>query len=368
MNRQALAQLPGADVIRRDGTAISWFLLGTGAFAAVVGLWIESSAGLLASWDRWMLPGLAVCFGAMVLWDGKRPQDFLRIRLAGITAVNLYFLVGLHLTLFTPGGYSHYLFTRNMIWLPLGYASAFVYLPTRHALITSLGVFASAFLPILTALVIGQPAQWSPSMATEVASPMLAHLTSVVLLLAVSVLRRRADEAERELEAAQAIATTDALTGLANRRGLDRMLTAQIALAQRTGGELSMTLIDVDHFKSINDSCGHAAGDRVLESIARILMAELRGSDTVGRWGGDEFVVISPGTPLKAAAEMAERTRSAVEGTRFGSGSVTLSLGVTQFLAGDDIHALLRRADLALYRAKQRSRNCVETEAGAATG
>jgi diguanylate cyclase (GGDEF)-like protein len=166
--------------------------------------------------------------------------------------------------------------------------------------------------------------------------------------------------AERTSEL-QRVASTDMLTGLYNRRKLDEVLNYEIERVHRYGGELSIALLDIDHFKHINDTYGHPAGDRVLAAIASILRTGARNIDSVGRWGGEEFLVICPQTDLDGAAALAEQLRLRVAGAEFPEvGHKTCSLGVATLARDESVATLLARADAALYRAKQAGRNRVE--------
>lgn len=171
----------------------------------------------------------------------------------------------------------------------------------------------------------------------------------------------------RQMETAELLARTDTLTGLANRRALDETAQIEIQRAQRYGTPLTLILTDLDHFKAINDCHGHDAGDRVLQEFARILAASVRTVDLVGRWGGEEFAILMPGTDLEEARQAAERMRKEVEQAElaFESGSCrfTASFGVAAFDSEmPTLDSLLGRADLALYRAKRHGRNRVEVD------
>ena len=174
----------------------------------------------------------------------------------------------------------------------------------------------------------------------------------------------------RELEEALArnreLAHTDALTQLPNRRRLQAVLTHKLHEAHRYGRPMSLLVFDVDHFKSVNDTLGHTAGDQILVELARLTSACLRASDLCARWGGEEFVVLCPETGYDDALVVAERLRRAVEQRTFlGCELVTVSIGVTAFQSGDDADSLFGRADRALYAAKRNGRNRVEGSADA---
>lgn len=156
----------------------------------------------------------------------------------------------------------------------------------------------------------------------------------------------------------------DALTQLLNRRFLPAILSREIDLSRRSGTSFSLLLIDVDHFKAVNDQQGHAAGDRVLQHLAAVLSNTVRSGDFVFRFGGEEFLVISVETDVTLAVRIAEKIRMAVQGERFmlANGrhlSATISIGVAAYDGHPDYQRLIDRADQALYRAKHYGRNCV---------
>jgi diguanylate cyclase (GGDEF)-like protein len=160
------------------------------------------------------------------------------------------------------------------------------------------------------------------------------------------------------------LSQTDALTLLYNRRYLDDVLPREMERARRYGHPLSVMIVDLDHFKNINDEHGHEVGDEVLKSFGDRVRALSRFADVTVRWGGEEFLVMMPETDHGRAVEVAERMRVGIGGqphqTQAGALEVTLSIGVASMSTGDDKLALLRRADDALYRAKRGGRNRVE--------
>ena len=168
---------------------------------------------------------------------------------------------------------------------------------------------------------------------------------------------QRVEKANRELSERS---VTDPLTQLCNRQHLDEAFSAEIARAQRYGGTFSACLLDADHFKSVNDRFGHQAGDAVLVELADALLAGVRESDTVGRWGGEKFLVLLPQTSAVAAAALADKLRSRIAAHDFSEpGRLTCSFGVTGFVSGDTPDRMLARANTALHDAKRGGRNCV---------
>jgi two-component system cell cycle response regulator len=162
------------------------------------------------------------------------------------------------------------------------------------------------------------------------------------------------------------LAITDALTGLPNRRYLTNHLNAHIGREGRSTKPLAVMMVDIDHFKAVNDTYGHPVGDEVLRTVANRLSRELRGYDTVARWGGEEFAVVLPDAGPAAAAGVAERLRSAVGShavavsAAIGEIKVTVSIGVAIEERGRTTgQELLAAADAALYEAKRTGRNRV---------
>jgi diguanylate cyclase (GGDEF)-like protein len=152
----------------------------------------------------------------------------------------------------------------------------------------------------------------------------------------------------------------DPLTNAHNRRSLYAILDAEIHRARRYGTALSLIMFDVDHFKDINDRHGHQAGDAVLVAVADIVREELRGPDRLGRYGGEEFLVIAPGIGGARAGVLAERLRERIAAGDYGIGArVTCSFGVCEYQGGEDADAFMRRADDLMYLAKRRGRNNV---------
>lgn len=173
------------------------------------------------------------------------------------------------------------------------------------------------------------------------------------------------DDLKRSNELLLELSNTDHLTGLFNRRFLMESLDKEFQRARRKDGQVALLLLDIDHFKRVNDTHGHLQGDVVLQKVALHIQKELRSYDVAARYGGEEFVAVLPDTSLKEAFNVADRIRLSVQGMRFAGSladeRITVSLGVAMFPSPcyNDIDGLLRAADEALYQAKERGRNRV---------
>jgi two-component system cell cycle response regulator len=166
---------------------------------------------------------------------------------------------------------------------------------------------------------------------------------------------------DRQIRDLEFKAFTDVLTGTCNRARLQTLLYAEMQRSQRHGQPLSVLLFDVDHFKRVNDTFGHQTGDLVLVELTSVVSQNLRASDVLARWGGEEFMIVSPDITLEAALQLAEKLRKIIENHDFPcAGHITSSFGVAQYLPQDTITTLTERADQALYHAKRAGRNRVE--------
>jgi two-component system cell cycle response regulator len=191
-----------------------------------------------------------------------------------------------------------------------------------------------------------------------------------IVNLQAELLSRQAElaRANLDLEATrrklEQMASTDMLTGMYNRRALFERFVDAFSVSQRHGRPLSCIMLDVDHFKRVNDTYGHSAGDAVLRTVGQVMCDNIRRHDTCGRLGGEEFCVVCPETPLAGAAHLAERLRQAIAAETVKTGDVTLhitaSFGVaTRHPADTQLEMILDRADAMLYRAKDSGRNQV---------
>ncbi|SFR53540.1 diguanylate cyclase (GGDEF) domain-containing protein [Pseudidiomarina maritima] len=246
----------------------------------------------------------------------------------------------------------------SFIWFSMVPLLAFFLLGLRLGLYVSGG-----FLAALVAFIIWFSPQW-PSYAINLPAVFNIALALVAVLTISRHYEKSREEAfnflakrNRELEV---LARTDTLTQLKNRSHLDDVLEQELERAHRYQHELAVLILDTDHFKTLNDNYGHLVGDQVLKELSQVLSAQIRASDILGRWGGEEFLVIAPNTDEEGAVELAEKIRIAVAEHRFTEQKLhlTVSIGCTDCLDEDTIISIVQRADNGLYQAKHDGRNC----------
>jgi diguanylate cyclase len=170
------------------------------------------------------------------------------------------------------------------------------------------------------------------------------------------------EQLKEQVRKKQEEATHDPLTGVANRLAYNQKIESEIARNKRYQSPLTLMVWDIDKFKSINDSYGHAAGDKVLKVIAKLLSSNIRETDFVARFGGEEFVIVMPETEINAAEGVAEKLRTTIENSEFHFRGkrvvITASCGIAEIKHNETEEQLFQRADDALYEAKDSGRNC----------
>lgn len=249
------------------------------------------------------------------------------------------------------------------LWIPVIYVFVFTLAGHRSSLKLSLAIlalFVSISLPYLIEDVHRPYGNFTVQL----------HMVSAVLIAALyffSSYQQRFQMAQLTAEQLARLANTDELTQLANRRRVAEVIEAELQRFTRYGHVFSIVLIDVDHFKAVNDRFGHGVGDQTLVALAPRVLSVLRDVDTLGRWGGEEFVLILPETPFEVTLHKATALCSHVAATPLvGDHVVTISAGATSVSVGDTADTLLQRADSALYAAKRGGRNRAEGVPGKA--
>lgn len=249
------------------------------------------------------------------------------------------------------------------LWVPLVYVFVFLAYERMAALLRSSLLYA-----LILALSLPHAfATWDSDAPFEsfnaVGQLYISSAAIIAVLFSFTRMRDRLREAQVVADHLATLAQTDALTEVSNRRHIESLLELEMERASRYGSHLSFIAFDLDNFKQINDTLGHDAGDAVLIEVARLIEPHLRASDRLGRWGGEEFVILTTGTPVESAWQLAERIRTTLENHAFEPGvRLSASFGVATYRPGESASMLVKRSDVALYRAKTRGKNRVEME------
>lgn len=357
--RGALPALPDDPAARRVFTAAHLLA----AVALVLTTALEGLEAEPLAFNQVFLPLSAAAFVALAALralPGRLPW----LRHVSFATILVVFFVELlvHLaeaarTTVSPVGYV----TEIAAWAPALLAASFLLYGVRAGAVLAAAVAALTSLAYVGAWtwgrqrgLVGVPLQAGADLALSLG-------LQVGLLTLFARLWEGAAEARAEARTQRELAITDDLTGLRNRRWLQEVLEHRVADASRYGGRLAVVLIDLDDFKRVNDVHGHDVGDEVLRGVARVLGGGVREADLLGRWGGEEFLVVCPATPEREAARLAERLRASLAARDASPGvRVTASFGVAEHRRGDDLLSLMRRADGCLYRAKEAGKDRVE--------
>ncbi|GGO17862.1 GGDEF domain-containing protein [Deinococcus humi] len=291
----------------------------------------------------------------LVVWLWRRPSDLTRVGLIELTlqigaaVFRLTQLLLFDQTAHGLGGYSY--------WMVMSYLVASLVLRPSAFLLASLGQYAAL-------IAVGAAFWWAPDIAPDIRAAQanlllqlyLMHGTVIAFLFLQHQLRRQYVQALLQAEREANLAQVDALTGLPNRRQLQAWLAADLGRVA-DNQPLSLVLFDLDHFKQVNDTYGHEMGDRVLRDTALAASDAVGQGDRVGRWGGEEFLILIAGDQA-AAQQVAARLRSAMRSLWHPeSRAITVSCGISQASLIDTPETLLRRADTALYQAKSAGRD-----------
>lgn len=308
--------------------------------------------------------GAVICGG---VWALTASGQNLRLRDPSLTMMQIGAAVLLQIGVVAVAPKLAFPFLANLFTV---FAFGMMWAPVRQAaMIWTFGVIA---LGALFYAMGGQLAFPSASAAERwLVWSYFSLILGRCLMLSVQAgeLRQRLQDSRRKLAdslaAVQQLASHDELTRTLNRRALIARLEEQRSRAERFHEAFCVALLDLDHFKAVNDTHGHAAGDAVLRAFAALAQAGLRDSDVFGRYGGEEFMLILGATPLSAVQPPLERIRTELAGREWGAVAtglrVTVSIGVTAYHRGETLEQVLSRADDALYEAKRRGRDCIVT-------
>jgi len=365
---------------RNAGPMIRQTRFGIGLWAFLLILFIHNDYAYLAtSQGFWILLGMRVTVGLAILIFslriGRNPD--LVMNGWGTAGLLIFGWTGFFLIFFfMPTEQFPWIIAMVMAML----MSQYVFIPNRVSTGTVTAVYAIAGTLVSIYAVAGTETEKLIDLGFVLLVPAATGLfvchrfqsehrrVFAMLLTAESANSRLEKEIElrRELEAdLKRQAATDPLTGLYNRRRYEALFLQELRRIRRNGGELSLLILDLDHFKQVNDTLGHSAGDVALKEVSDLCRSHLRDIDIIGRLGGEEFVIILPDTSMDAAVIVANRLRLAIENTKIvfkeNIFRLTVTIGVAGLTQKDrDIDSLVHRADAALYKGKQAGRNRVE--------
>jgi diguanylate cyclase (GGDEF)-like protein len=239
-------------------------------------------------------------------------------------------------------------------WIPMYYIYIFLVFKRKKALYISLTIFFLTLLMWIYELVTDMDSQ-----AGSLDTIIQFYVSSLVYIISLFFLHHTV-EIYLKSEAFHVMAYTDYLTKLPNRRMIEDWMEKEISKAKKFKTPLSVIVLDIDYFKKINDTFGHDTGDIVLQELSNLIRGNIRDTDYLGRWGGEEFMIIATNQNKQQAKQLANRLRESIEQHQFTHGeSVTSSFGVSELNDVDDSRAIMKRADQALYMAKNNGRNQV---------
>ncbi|MDW8425817.1 MAG: GGDEF domain-containing protein, partial [Meiothermus sp.] len=325
-------------------------LLVVGAVAALVGRLTSTGESWL---DFVFLPAMSLSLSLLAVLLGLRGISIATVKLCLLGIISIYQLVSFLEFTFAGRLYTEGL-SATALWFPVVFPVAFLFFPARTAL------RFSAFFYLLV-VVIGLLGFFvTPQVDQRALNTVVQfYLASLAFLFTQAIYARY----RKQYVDMHQIAHTDPLTRVANRRLMQDLLekSCEVARTEKTG--FALLLIDLDHFKRINDLYGHSVGDQVLREVASLLQGVLRQEQSLARWGGEEFMVLAPRTNLHQAQELANRIAASLASTRLvGQFEVSASIGLATYREGDSSDTVVHRADAALYRSKASGRNRVEVE------
>ncbi len=305
--------------------------------------------------------GCAVLAG-LTFWRRIVLEQLERVLLASATAA-VCATIGYGLYLAPVGGPHAINVAATMLWIPLLFVFCAIAFDGLTSLRYSLAIYVLVVALTLPHAVATMPGTGVMDGLFFTLQAYLAYAVIIIALYFFSDIQQRAYTMEETARTMRRLANTDALTALANRRQCEEQLTYELRRAERYGRVFSVLMIDIDHFKELNDRFGHLAGDDVLVDMARRIERMVRASDLIARWGGEEFLLLAPETNLEDARRLAEMTRHHIDTTTLADRHrVTISVGVASYRGGDTVQSVVARADAALYLAKRGGRNQVKVE------
>ncbi len=355
MRHESLLMPPALDGFKR---AVLLSIIGLGVVSTVIAWWVMGARGQVSPALHWVHVASTLVLSALFLASWRRwlPQHMVELCCllfgVGVCAVCMA------LRMYSPAYGAGIDLQPLYLWIPIMYVFAFTVADSKTSLAISLGImalFVGVSLPYLVRDINAPYANFTLQL----------HVVSAVLIAALyffSSYQRRLQVAQLAVDQLAHLSSTDELTKLPNRRRMAAVIGAELAQSAHGGAGFAVVLFDIDHFKAINDRCGHGVGDEALRALATRAIQRVGDADVLGRWGGDEFVVLLRGIGAAQASRLADALCVHVAAEPlFASQRVAISCGMTVACDGDSIDSLLQRADAALYAAKRAGRNRAES-------
>lgn len=346
---------------------IYFWVLTAGLLTILLGWIPKALAGTVASYEQFIFPATTIlCAGLLIaLWRTVRGLFWVELSLFAVMSLSL--LIQLKAILETPETLSapNHLaaLSEILFWFPLVYVFAFLVADNRRQLLIGALIFFAISLALGVSYAI--PRYGTNGETADLYLLIrfyLANIVYILLLMAGVRLNEQYIRVRIHAETMRHLAHTDALIQIANRRELDQTIAREMSRAARHHQPLAIIMYDLDDFKKVNDTFGHDVGDDVLIEAAHVVRGLLRIPDLLGRWGGEEFLIVAPQTDTAQARGLAERLRQAIANSLFGRvGNITASFGVAEYRPPESPDDWLKRVDDALYAAKHGGRNQVAT-------
>ncbi len=328
---------------------------------------LESPMARMVAFDAVARPLVASFFVALSILLYFKKLSTRAVEASLIVCVYAYFLARLSLLLLFDHSINHGTadIARELgefgYWFPILYGLAFFMFGVRRGKGVSLVFFGATFA---VGLIHGANRFALGESLGDLRPLGQVYVSSGLLILIFNAFAKLTEIHTGLASTMSYLANTDGLTRVSNRRHLEVLLEEEEKRAARYGNPFCVLLLDIDHFKRVNDALGHDVGDEVLREMADLLFTSVRSVDHVGRWGGEEFLIILPEVGLEEARTSAVRLKGLIEAHGFEpAGTITASFGVAEFSRGEGLDVLIKRADAALYGAKQEGRNKVRTDA-----
>lgn len=338
----------------------------SGLLAGVGSLMLNEFIGI-ASLTTQSLSSLLIFWSVVLLFSCKELSNRLVLQTPVFCTFILYGYLLYALYAPSQGRYTHELILGVLLGFPIIFGIQFSLFKTQKALILALLETTGLITMIL-------PHAYATQNSNTAFSGFIFPLVIVViygiylrLLHDFAVIEMQLRSIKKETERINAMAHYDVLTGVPNRRGAEVLLDNILIDAQTNNRSFSVLMLDIDHFKQVNDTHGHQAGDELLKAFSAHISAQLREDDLLARWGGEEFLIIAPNTDQNNRHLILKRLESSITDDSLFIPGVTFSAGFTTYHPGDTRQALIQRADTALYKAKAAGRNRIEvfsSEAG----